>query len=112
MLDIDDDGWATGLADGTLIVRYLFGFRGELLTTGATTSNCDRCTPDQVTAYIASLSDQLDVDDDGTRTALTDGLLVLRWLLGFRGPTLVAGAVGPQCSRCSAAAIAAFLDSL
>jgi hypothetical protein len=44
---------------------------------------------------------------------LTDGLLVLRYLFGFRGATLVSGAfdvVG--CTRCNAPAMEAYLGGL
>ena len=39
----------------------------------------------------------LDIDDDGTTMPLTDGILILRYLFGFRGSTLIAGAVGAGC---------------
>ncbi len=53
-----------------------------------------------------------DIDADGTLAALTDGLLALRYLFGFRGATLVSGAVGLACTRCDAPAIEAYLASL
>ena len=40
----------------------------------------------------------LDVDGDGQATALTDGLLVIRYLFGFTGEALVAGAVGADAT--------------
>jgi hypothetical protein len=43
---------------------------------------------------------------------LTDGLLILRYLLGFRGTTLISGAVGGCCTRCSAAQIEAYIAGL
>ena len=54
----------------------------------------------------------LDIDGNGELTALTDGLLVLRFFFGFTGTTLTAGAVGPNCTRCDAAAILPYLQSL
>ncbi len=54
----------------------------------------------------------LDIDGDGQLTALSDGLLVLRFLFGFTGATLTSGAVGLDCTRCSNAAILAYLQSL
>ena len=47
----------------------------------------------------------MDIDGDGAAEPLTDGLLVLRYLFGFRGATLVTGAVGGGCTRCDAPAI-------
>ncbi len=52
-----------------------------------------------------------DVDGDGQFTALTDGLLILRFGFGFTGATLTTGAVGPGCSRCDASTILEYLRS-
>ena len=46
-----------------------------------------------------------DIDGDGAVAPLTDGLLLLRYLFGFRGATLVTGAVASGCTRCAAPAI-------
>jgi hypothetical protein len=55
----------------------------------------------------------LDIDGNGSTAALTDGLLVLRFLFGFTGATLTAGAVDAvACTRCNAAAIGAYLETL
>jgi hypothetical protein len=54
----------------------------------------------------------LDVDGNGQLTALTDGLLLLRFFFGFTGTTLTSGAVGPNCTRCDGATILAYLQSL
>jgi hypothetical protein len=51
----------------------------------------------------------LDVDGDGERLALTDGLLILRYGFGMRGASLVGGAVAAGCTRCSPAAIESFI---
>jgi hypothetical protein len=54
----------------------------------------------------------LDVDGNGVIEALSDGLLVLRYEFGFRGATLIAGAVAADCTRCTAPAIEEYLGSL
>ena len=55
----------------------------------------------------------LDIDGNGATAPLTDGLLVLRYLFGFTGPTLVAGAVYlGGCTRCNAPAIEAYIAGL
>jgi DNA-binding beta-propeller fold protein YncE len=54
-----------------------------------------------------------DIDGDGSVDPLTDGLLLLRYSFGFTGPTLITGAVDlVNCTRCTAAAIEAFLAAL
>ena len=60
-----------------------------------------------------SLGDALDVDEDGEVSALTDSVLLMRWSFGFRGQTLVEGAVDQMnCKRCAVGDIEAYLDSL
>ncbi len=53
-----------------------------------------------------------DVDGNGAIGPLSDGLLALRYLFGFRGATLITGAIGAGCTRCNAPAIEAYLESL
>jgi hypothetical protein len=50
-----------------------------------------------------------DIDGDGSVAALTDGLLFLRYAFGFRGATLISGAVGAGCTRCTAPAIETYI---
>ncbi len=45
------------------------------------------------------LQTALDVDGNGKADALTDGLLIIRYLFGLRGAPLVQGAVGPGAER-------------
>jgi hypothetical protein len=52
-----------------------------------------------------------DVDGNGVVEPLTDALLALRYTFGFRGATLIAGAVGANCTRCDAPSIEAYLAS-
>jgi phosphoheptose isomerase len=54
----------------------------------------------------------LDIDGDGATTALTDGLLALRFLFGFSGATLTGGAVGGDCTRCNGAQVTPYLQQL
>ncbi|MNC91475.1 hypothetical protein D3C83_77460 [compost metagenome] len=55
----------------------------------------------------------LDIDGNGSTAALSDGILVLRFLFGFTGTPLVSGAVdNVKCTRCDAGAIADYLSTL
>lgn len=54
----------------------------------------------------------LDVDGNFVVDALTDTILALRYVFGFRGNTLITGAVGPNCTRCDAPSIEAYLSDL
>ena len=50
-LDVDGDGRVSALTDGILILRYLFGFGGDVLTTGAAPIGSPRSTGAAVIAY-------------------------------------------------------------
>ena len=51
-LDIDGDGDSKPLTDGLLLIRYLFGFSGDSLISGAIGSGAERDTAEEVEAYI------------------------------------------------------------
>ncbi|HUP22178.1 MAG TPA: hypothetical protein VNB06_04475, partial [Thermoanaerobaculia bacterium] len=90
-LDIDGNGTVDALTDGLLVLRDLFGFGGTTLTAGAVGGGCSRCDAAAISPYRAGIEDALDIDDNGATDALTDGLLVLRYLYGFGGTTLTTG---------------------
>jgi hypothetical protein len=54
----------------------------------------------------------LDIDGNGALTALTDGILVLRYLFGLTGTALTGSAVGAGCTRCDPVSIKGYLDTL
>ena len=57
----------------------------------------------------AFASFNLDIDDDGKTDALTDGLLVLRYMFGLSGETLTVGVVGSDAERPNSEQILAYL---
>ncbi len=83
------------LTDGVLVVRYLLGLRGTSLTTGAKGSTALR-TDNEIETQIEFLrtSGALNVDGDAQTLPETDGLLIVRYLLGYRGEALIQGANG------------------
>lgn len=112
-LDIDGNGVADALSDGILILRYLANIRGAALLAGAVRADCTECSIDRVEdrLHVADLFDILDVDKNGTPDAATDGLVILRYLFGFRGPTMTTDAVATHnCQQCQPDEIAAFLS--
>ncbi len=56
MLDVDDDGLYGLDTDALLILRYLFGFRGEALVTGAVGADAGRSTAAAIEAFLAALT--------------------------------------------------------
>jgi hypothetical protein len=111
-LDVDGDGAFGALTDGLLILRYLFEFTGASLITGAVGPGCTRCTAPQIEAHLDSIASLLDADGNAVLGALTDGLLILRYLFEFTGASLTTGALGQGCTRCTATAIIEYLDPL
>ena len=94
------------------MLRYLFGLTGSALTNSATGGTASRSDPTVVKTYLDNNRLALDVDGNGTADALTDGLLILRYLFGLRGNTLIAGAVDPLGIRKTAPDIEAYLATL
>ena len=112
LLDIDGDGLTFPETDGSLVLRWLFGFRGAALIDGAVGAGATRTTASELEDYLADVSPALDVDLDGRRDALTDGLLVVRFLAGFLGPALVDGVLGPNATRTDPGEVFGYLSML
>ena len=53
-LDVDGDGALGSQTDAILIHRYIAGFRGEPLVKDAVGAGCQRCTAEQIAAYLDS----------------------------------------------------------
>jgi hypothetical protein len=104
---------ATEANDGLLILRYLAGMSGAALVSGNVVSgDATRNTAAALTAYLDDLKPKLDIDGNGQVDALTDGLLISRYLLNIRGPALIAGAIGVGATRSTFALIESYLAGL
>ena len=57
------------------------------------------------------VSFHLDIDDNGKVEALTDGLLIIRYLFGFTGEDLVDGAIGSGANRDNPDEIADWIET-
>ena len=109
-LDIDEDGQADALTDGLLVIRYLFGFRGDVLINSAVSPTARWTLAAELEAALQdAVGAILDVDGDGQADALTDGLLLMRYLFGFRGAALVDGAVASNAVRSNATTIEEYI---
>ncbi len=111
-LDVDLNGSADALSDGLLILRTVFGFGGDALVAGAVANDAVRAEAGAIKSYVEDLSTTIDVDGNGSVEALTDGLLIIRYMFGFRGDALILGAIGDGATRPSAATIEAYLGGL
>jgi len=114
-LDVDGSSAATkydAFTDGLLVIRYLSGSTGTSLITGALGGTAARTDATAIATYLDSIRPALDVDGDGNADAPTDGLLIIRYLLGLRGDALIAGALAPTAIRTTATAIEAHIANL
>jgi hypothetical protein len=111
-VDIDGNDKFDALTDGLLILRSMFGLSGTPLISGAVAANAVYKSSDEIEGRIAALGDRIDIDNDGRTDALTDGLLILRYLFRFEGDALIKGAVAGDATRTTAAEIEAHLETL
>jgi uncharacterized repeat protein (TIGR02543 family) len=111
-LDIDGNGNYDALTDGLMTIRQLSGLTGEAITDGALGAGALRASAAQVETYLSGIQALLDVDGDGQVNAASDGLLIIRYLFGLRGPALIDGALGTAATRTSAADIEAYIQGL
>ena len=108
--DMDSNGEADALTDGLLMLRYSFGLRGESLTADAISTN-SAMSASEVETHLSMMSSISDIDANAEVDALTDGLLILRYLFGLRNDSLVNGVIGSGATRTSSTDITAYLDS-
>ncbi|MGB1424498.1 MAG: DUF5011 domain-containing protein [Pseudomonadales bacterium] len=107
--DVDESLKAQPLTDGLLVIRHLFGFIGDALTSGAVSSDASRDASDVIASYLNDADSQLDIDGDSESKPLTDGLLLIRYLFGFSGDSLISGAIGTDATRNTAEAVEAYI---
>ena len=65
-----------------------------------------------ITSRINGLGLLLDVDGNSRIDPLSDGLLVLRYLFGIRGTTLINGVIATDATRTTASEIESYLAKM
>ena len=108
--DIDESSEAKALTDGLLVIRHLFGFTGDALATGAISTDATRDRAEDISELLAGADSELDIDGNGESKALSDGLLLIRYLFGFTGDALTVGAIGEGATRDTSEAIEAYIS--
>jgi hypothetical protein len=111
LLDFDANGSVDALTDGLLLLRHTFDLRGETLTNGAIASNSSLSSA-EVQQRVESSYAVADIDNNGNIDPLTDGLLVLRYLFGLRGQSLIDGVISEDAMRAEAADIETYIETL
>ncbi len=112
IIDIDANGQYDALTDGLLLLRSMFGLDGSALISGAVASNANVKSSVEIGSQIDSLGMLIDIDGNGQIDALTDGLLILRYLFGLEGDILIAGVVAQGATRTTAEEIETHLLGL
>jgi hypothetical protein len=109
--DVDVNGKAEPLTDGLVILRYMFGFVGHALVRGVIAADAARTSPDVVAAVLDQVHNtMLDVDGNQEVDGLSDGILILRYLFGFTGKSLVNKVLAPGATRTDPEVVTAFLE--
>jgi beta-glucosidase len=108
--DMDGNGKVDALSDGLIILRYAFGVTGENLVDGAIATDSP-LQPVEVISKVESSIAIADVDGNGSLDALSDGLLILRYLFQIRGDALIDGAIAQDGTRNTALQIENYIDS-
>ncbi|MDC3264152.1 hypothetical protein OAU51_02340, partial [Porticoccaceae bacterium] len=101
-LDIDGNDQIDALTDGLLLLRWLFGLNGDALIGGAVANNATYSTAEDIYLRITILDESIDIDGNGQIDALTDGLVILRYLFGLRGDVLTNGVIADNATVSSA----------
>jgi hypothetical protein len=110
-LDADGNGTADALTDGILILRYLFDSNGSWNFNDALGSGATRTTRSAIKTFLdRGATTALDADGNGTADALTDGILILRYLFDAGGSWNFNDALGSGATRTTRPAIRAYLD--
>jgi hypothetical protein len=111
-LDIDGNGEFDALTDGLLILRSFFGIENDSLTSGAIGNNSNYNSAAEIQSRINSFHSSLDIDNNGELDALTDGLIILRYLFEIRSNSLIDGVISPTGNRSNLDDILTYFDTL
>ena len=111
-LDIDGNSRFDALSDGLILLRLMFGLTGQSLTNGVTAPDANFIYSGDLIQRFNSTDLLLDIDDDKSIDALTDGLLILRYLFGIRGENLISDALSPNAERTATGELEEYLQAL
>jgi hypothetical protein len=107
----DNFGVSAAISGETIVIG---AFSEASNTTEVNGNQSDNSANSAGAAYVFNLgsSSLMDVDSNGVIDALTDGLLIIRYLFGLTGDALTDNAVAGDCNRCDNTAIETYLDGL
>ncbi|MEQ1594554.1 MAG: hypothetical protein ABL985_05610 [Casimicrobium sp.] len=103
-LDVDGSGAKGSLTDVFLIHRFLSFMHDSALINNALHGLATRRDPRAIEDYLSAHRPAFDIDANGVAD-VNDGLLLIRYSMGFRGDPLVSGLVSPNTRRTTSSAI-------
>ena len=98
-VDLDRNSAYDALTDGLLAIRYLSGLSASALTAGALGGGAQLTNPALMLSRLNDIRPMFDVDGNGQVDTATDGVVLARYLFGFRGESLTSGATGTGATR-------------
>jgi endoglucanase Acf2 len=107
--DMDGNDNIDALTDGLLLLRHTFDLRGEALTGGVMADDSPMSSA-QVEQRIVDAYAIADIDGSGEVDALTDALILLRYLFELRGDGLITGAVAENAVRVSSGDVEQYIS--
>ncbi|MBT4213294.1 MAG: DUF5011 domain-containing protein [Porticoccaceae bacterium] len=111
--DIDGNGQADALTDGLLFLRYAFGLDGEPLINGVVAEDAQYTTAEELALELEEIfASSGDVDGNGSVDALTDGLLLLRYLFELDGDALTTDVIGEGAIRTDSSGLEAYMSAV
>jgi hypothetical protein len=111
-LDIDGNGEFDALTDGLLIIRSFFGITNDALIAEAVGDNSSYISAPEIQSRIDYFQPSLDIDNNGETDALSDGLIILRYLFGINSSSLIDGVLSPDGTRTNLNDILTYFDTL
>ena len=111
-IDIDGNEKYDALTDGLLLLRGMFGLDGNALVLGTVGDGAIYSDSADIESRIALLGDLADIDANGQVDPLSDGLLIVRYLFGLEGATLINGVIATDATRTTSDEIEAQLQTL
>ena len=111
-LDIDSNGRFDALTDGLLVLRSLFGLSDDSLIAGALAADASVTDSQTILSKVSALGSRLDIDKNGSLDALTDGLIILRYLFGLRGDAMTSNVLANDADRTDIAELEGYLKGI
>jgi hypothetical protein len=107
--DFDLNGEVDALTDGLILLRKLFDMNEEMLLDGVVAAN-SMAQEHHILNVVDRASLIADIDGDGKVDALTDGLLLLRYLFDISDSLLTEGVISADATRKSAESIKQYIE--